>query len=136
MPNAIHEEIRMAAATLSHVSVGVTDIPRARRFYDAVLATLAIRMMVEFEGAGYGRDFPEFWIGPPHDGKPASAGNGTHICFKAESKEQVDDFHAKALELGGTDEGAPGLRPEYMPNYYAAFVRDPDGNKIEAVALV
>jgi catechol 2,3-dioxygenase-like lactoylglutathione lyase family enzyme len=126
----------MAASTLSHVSIGVTDIPRARRFYDAVLATLAIRMMVEFEGAGYGREFPEFWIGHPHDGKPASAGNGTHICFNAESKEQVNAFHAKALELGGTDEGAPGLRPEYMPNYYAAFVRDPDGNKIEAVALI
>ena len=126
----------MAASTLSHVSVGVTDIPRARRFYDAVLATLAIRMMVEFEGAGYGREFPEFWIGHPHDGKPASPGNGMHICFNAESKEQVNAFHAKALELGGTDEGAAGLRPEYMPNYYAAFVRDPDGNKIEAVALV
>ena len=121
---------------LSHVSVGVGDIPRARKFYDAVRATLKIRMLVEFEGAGYGREFPEFWIGHPHDGRPASPGNGTHICFKAETKEEVNAFHAKALELGGSDEGKPGLRPEYLPNYYAAFVRDPDGNKIEAVALV
>jgi catechol 2,3-dioxygenase-like lactoylglutathione lyase family enzyme len=121
---------------LSHVSIGVTDIPRARRFYDAVLATLQIRMLFEFEGAGYGREFPEFWIGHPHDGGPASPGNGTHICFKAASQEEVEAFHAKALELGGADEGKPGLRPEYMPNYYAAFVRDPDGNKIEAVALL
>jgi catechol 2,3-dioxygenase-like lactoylglutathione lyase family enzyme len=121
---------------LSHVSVGVTDIPRARKFYDNVLATLRIRMMVEFEGAGYGREFPEFWIGPPHDGQAMSPGNGTHICFSAASKEEVDAFHAKALELGGSDEGQPGLRPEYLPNYYAAFVRDPDGNKIEAVCLI
>ena len=121
---------------LSHLSVGVTDIPRARKFYDSVLATLQIRMMVEFEGAGYGREFPEFWIGHPHDGKPMSPGNGTHFCFTAASKEEVDAFHAKALELGGSDEGKPGLRPEYMPNYYAAFVRDPDGNKIEAVCLL
>ncbi len=121
---------------LSHVSVGVTDIPRARRFYDGVLATLRVRMLVEFEGAGYGVDFPEFWIGHPHDGAPMSAGNGTHICFNANSKDEVDAFHARALELGGHDEGQPGLRPEYLPNYYAAFVRDPDGNKIEAVCLL
>jgi catechol 2,3-dioxygenase-like lactoylglutathione lyase family enzyme len=91
---------------------------------------------VEFDGAGYGREFPEFWIGHPHDGQPASTGNGVHVCFKAASQEEVDAFHAEALAQGGTDDGPPGLRPEYMPNYYAAFVRDPDGNKIEAVALL
>lgn len=121
---------------LSHVSLGVNDVGRARKFYDAVLATLQIRCLVEFEGGGYGREFPEFWIGAPHDGRPASPGNGVHICFAADSKEQVDAFHAKALELGGADDGAPGLRPQYLPNYYAAFVRDLDGNKIEAVCLL
>ena len=121
---------------LSHVSVGVTDVPRARKFYDAVLATLQIKVLVEFEGAGYGREFPEFWIGHPHDAQPMSPGNGTHICFSAANAQEVDAFHATALKLGGGDDGKPGLRPEYLPNYYAAFVRDPDGNKIEAVCLL
>lgn len=122
---------------LSHVSLGTSDYKRAKAFYDAVLATLRIRCMMEPHGsAGYGREFPEFWIGLPHDGGRAAPGNGTHVCFKAASEEEVAAFHAKALALGGSDDGPPGLRPEYMPNYYAAFVRDPDGNKIEAVALL
>jgi catechol 2,3-dioxygenase-like lactoylglutathione lyase family enzyme len=122
---------------LSHISIGTNDYKRAKPFYDAVLATLHIKCMMEFDGgAGWGREFPEFWIGPPHDGGRASAGNGVHICFNAASKEEVDAFYAKAMEMGGTDDGKPGLRPQYMPNYYAAFVRDLDGNKIEAVALV
>jgi catechol 2,3-dioxygenase-like lactoylglutathione lyase family enzyme len=122
---------------LSHVSLGTDNYPRSKAFYDPVLATLQVKCMMEFDGgAGYGREFPEFWIGPPHDGGRAAPGNGTHICFNAGSKEEVDAFHAKALAHGGTDEGKPGLRPEYMPNYYAAFVRDPDGHKIEAVCLL
>ena len=123
---------------LSHVSVGTNDFARSQAFYDAVLGALGIPRMMTFEGdsAGYGREFPEFWIGPPHDGKPAAAGNGWHICFNAERREQVDTFYEKALQLGGTDEGKPGLRPQYTPDYYAAFVRDPDGNKIEAVCFV
>jgi catechol 2,3-dioxygenase-like lactoylglutathione lyase family enzyme len=124
-------------AILSHISLGTNDYKRSKAFYDAVLGALQIKCMMEFDGgAGWGREFPEFWIGPPHDGGLASAGNGTHICFSAASKEEVDAFHAKAMEMGGTDDGKPSLRPQYMPNYYAAFVRDPDGNKIEAVALV
>jgi len=120
---------------LSHISVGVNDIPRARSFYDAVLGTLQIRCLVEFEGAGYGREFPEFWIGQPHDGGRASPGNGVHICFTANSIEEVNAFHSTALKLGGKDEGTPGYR-DYMPGYYAAFVRDLDGNKIEAMLVV
>ena len=120
---------------LSHISVGVNDIPRARSFYDAVLGTLQIRCLVEFEGAGYGREFPEFWIGQPHDGGQASPGNGVHICFTANSIEEVNAFHSTALKLGGKDEGTPGYR-DYMPGYYAAFVRDLDGNKIEAMLVV
>ena len=119
---------------LSHVSLGTNDFPRAKAFYDAVLATLQMRCVMEFdEGAGYGRELPEFWIQLPHDGAAANPGNGTHVCFSAANEDEVKAFHQKALELGGEDEGKPGIRPEYTEGYYAAFVRDPDGNKIEAM---
>lgn len=124
-------------STLSHVSIGTNDFPRAKAFYDAVLATLQIRCLADVEdGSGYGRAVPEFWVGFPFDGGDASVGNGVHVCFNAHSVQEVQAFHAKALELGGVDEGKPGLRREYADNYYAAFVRDLDGNKIEAVCLI
>ena len=123
--------------TLSHVSIGTNDFPRAKAFYDAVLATLQVECLMDAEdGSGYGRRFPEFWVGFPFDGGDATPGNGVHVCFHANSVEEVRAFHAKALELGGQDEGKPGLRREYADNYFAAFVRDPDGNKIEAVFLL
>ena len=124
----------MSLPVLAHVSLGTNDFPRAKAFYDGVLATLQIRCVMDFPGgAGYGHHFPVFWIQAPHDGGRASVGNGVHVCFFATSQEEVKAFHAMALELGGTDEGAPGLRPEYAEDYYAAFVRDPEGNKIEAM---
>ncbi|HYF42073.1 MAG TPA: VOC family protein [Ramlibacter sp.] len=126
-----------ADSILSHVSLGTNDFARAKAFYDQVLATLQIPCMMEFPGAaGYGRKFPEFWIQHPHDGKAAGTANGVHVAFLANSKEEVDAFHAKALSLGGQDDGAPGLRPEYDKGYYAAFVRDLDGHKIEAMLMV
>lgn len=124
-------------SVISHVSLGTNDYPHAKAFYDAVLATLQIGCVMDFPGgAGYGRKFPEFWIQSPQDGGRASMGNGVHISFLANSINEVDAFHAKALELGATDEGRPGYRPEYTPEYYAAFVRDLDGNKIEAMLMV
>jgi catechol 2,3-dioxygenase-like lactoylglutathione lyase family enzyme len=127
----------MTLPALSHVSLGTNQYRRAKAFYDAVLATLQIRCVMDFAGgAGYGRRFAEFWIQEPHDQKAASVGNGVHVCFLAQSQEEVCAFHATALELGGTDEGAPGLRVEYSDDYYAAFVRDLDGNKIEAMCVV
>lgn len=127
----------LSSSILSHVSVGTNDYPRAKAFYDAVLATLQIRCVMDFPGgAGYGRTFPEFWIQSPHDGGRASVGNGVHICFLANSVDEVKAFYAKALELGGKADGEPGHRPEYTPDYYAAFVRDLDGNKIEAMLMV
>lgn len=128
------------ASVISHVSLGTSDYPRAKAFYDAVLGTLGIRCLMEHGthglSAGYGDGFPDFWIGPPHDGGRAAPGNGTHVCFLAPSAEAVNAFHATALRMGGRDDGAPGLRPQYTPNYYAAFVHDPDGHKIEAVFFV
>lgn len=127
----------LPTSVISHVSLGTNDYPRAKVFYDAVLATLQIRAVMAFPGgAGYGRTFPEFWIQQPHDGQPAHVGNGVHVSFLANSIDEVNAFHAKALELGAKEDGAPGYRPEYTKNYYAAFVRDLDGNKIEAMLLV
>lgn len=119
---------------LSHISLGSNDPDTAVRFYDATLATLGIVRLETLEGiaAGYGRQFPEFWIALPGDEQPASVGNGTHVAFIAESREAVQAFHEAALAAGGTDEGAPGPRPEYGQAYYGCFVKDPDGNKIEA----
>jgi catechol 2,3-dioxygenase-like lactoylglutathione lyase family enzyme len=120
---------------LGHLSFGVTDLARAMRFYDAVLAPLGyMRVWTIDRQAGYG---------PPGGGdklalKLQSApvvppGPGFHLAFVAPSHEAVDRFHAEALRNGGSDEGLPGARPHYGPTYYAAFVRDPDGHKLEAV---
>lgn len=122
---------------VSHVSVGVADVPRAGVFYDAVLAVIgARRIMAQDWGIGYGRTFPEFWASRPHDRAAASVGNGVHVCFSAADQAEVDAFHAAGLQAGGTDDGAPGFRPDYAPGYYAAFLRDPDGNKVEALCWV
>jgi catechol 2,3-dioxygenase-like lactoylglutathione lyase family enzyme len=126
----------LPSSVLSHVSLGTNDYARAKAFYDAVLTTLQINCVMDFPGgAGYGRRFPEFWIQSPQDGGRAGTGNGVHVAFLANSIDEVKAFHAKALELGGKDDGAPGMRPEYTEGYYAAFVRDPDGNKIEAMLM-
>lgn len=124
-------------ALVSHVSVGVTDLARAARFYDPVMQALGARRVMEHAaGVAYGRSFPEFWISLPHDGEAASSGNGVHVCFAAGTAEAVDRFHAAGLAGGGVDDGAPGPRPQYAPGYYAAFLRDPDGNKVEALCWI
>jgi catechol 2,3-dioxygenase-like lactoylglutathione lyase family enzyme len=121
---------------LHHVSIGVADVERAAQFYDAVLKKLGFKRVMEVMpyGIAYGLKAPEFWVQLPHDqSAPSSSGNGTHIAFNASSKAAVNAFHAAAVSAGGKDEGAPGPRPDYTPEYYGAFVRDLDGNKIEAV---
>ncbi len=120
---------------LHHVSIGVADVERAAQFYDAVLKKLGFKRVMEVMpyGIAYGFKMPQFWVQLPHDQGSPSGGNGTHIAFNANSKAAVNAFHAAAVSAGGRDEGAPGPRPEYTPEYYGAFVRDLDGNKIEAV---
>ena len=118
---------------VSHVSIGTNNFDRAVAFYDRVFAALGCKQIVKYPGAvAYGRQFPEFWVQKPIDGKPATVGNGSHIGFIANSKDAVHAFHKAALEAGGTDDGAPGPRPDYGEAYYGCFVRDLDGNKIEA----
>ena len=124
-------------SALSHVSLGTNRFNEAVAFYDAVLATLGIRRVVdvsEHQAIAYGRAFPEFWIQRPHDGQPAQTANGVHVAFLAESNAQVDAFHQAALAHGARCDGPPGQRPHYGDEYYGCFVRDLDGHKIEAVA--
>ena len=119
----------------SHVTFGTKDLARAGAFYDAVLGILGhVRGLERETFISYGdRTGARFFIMNPFDGNPASTGNGAHAAFVAEKRVDVDAFHAAALAAGGTDEGAPGLRPHYHQDYYAAYVRDLDGNKIQAV---
>ncbi|MGI9451870.1 MAG: VOC family protein [Geminicoccaceae bacterium] len=124
---------------ISHITIGHADLERERAFYKAVLGTLHIVEIPEegdatCAGFGYPRyRMPIVYVQQPFDGRPASFGNGTHVAFKADSRDAVDRFHAAALAQGGMCEGKPGLRPNYSGNYYAAYVRDLVGNKLQAV---
>ncbi|MCX7287985.1 MAG: VOC family protein [Rhodobacterales bacterium] len=122
--------------TLLYLTLGTKNLSSATRFYDAVLAPLGlVRRATETDEVGYG--LPDdrrcrVWITRPFDGKAASVGNGSMLALLAQSQQAVRDFHSAALANGGTDEGAPGLRP-YGPAFFAAYARDPDGNKLSAV---
>lgn len=119
---------------IHHVSVGTNDVHRARAFYDPLMALIGLRVLKSSDRAvHYGASDIVFSLETPANGEPASAGNGVHIAFQAPDRETVRRFHSAAMANGGRDEGAPGIRAQYNANYYGAFVRDPDGNKIEAV---
>jgi catechol 2,3-dioxygenase-like lactoylglutathione lyase family enzyme len=121
---------------LDHISLGTADLARSMAFYEAALAPLAIKRLIERSDdagrirlAGYGdQHFPYFWLG-----RDEAVAGRLHIAFRAPSRSAVDAFHTAALAAGGRDNGAPGLRPEYHSGYYGAFVLDPDGCNVEAV---
>ncbi len=118
---------------LDHVSIGVRDPAGARRFYDAALGALGAKCLSAGEGSlGYGRDAPVFWVVQAEHPVPADPHSGLHVCFTARTRAEVDAFHKASLKAGGTDNGAPGLRKEYGPDYYAAFIVDPHGYRLEA----
>ncbi|PZV07266.1 MAG: glyoxalase [Leptolyngbya sp.] len=118
---------------LSHISLVTNDFDRAVAFYDRVLPTLGCKRITEHPGVvAYGKVYPEFWIGLPHDNQTATVGNGTHIGFVAPTKESVHAFYEAAIAAGAQDDGPPGPRPDYGEPYYGCFVRDLDGHKIEA----
>jgi catechol 2,3-dioxygenase-like lactoylglutathione lyase family enzyme len=122
---------------IDHVSVSVRDLEAAARFYEAVLATIGFaKLEARPTTVGFGKQYPEFWINLRAGVAPLPENSGAHVCFRARSTELVDAFHAAALAAGGTSDGAPGLRPQHGEGYYAAFVRDADGNRIEAVTFV
>ena len=121
---------------IDHVSVGVADLERAARFYETTLAPLGLsRVVTRPATIGFGRNYPEFWINLRADMIPVPKDTGAHICLRAKTSGEVDAFHAAGLQAGGRSDGAPGLRPHDRVRYYAAFVIDPDGNRIEAVTF-
>ncbi|HWK65624.1 MAG TPA: VOC family protein [Rhizobiaceae bacterium] len=124
---------------IDHIGITVSDFDASKAFYDKAMAPLGASLLfmvpVEHTGGskvgGYGRDRPVFWL---HEA--AQTGAGRHYAFTARTRAEVDAFHAAAIAAGGRDNGAPGLRPHYHPDYYGAFVFDPDGNNVEAVCHV
>ena len=121
---------------IDHVSVGVADLERAARFYEATLAPLGLmRLVTRPATIGFGKTYPEFWINLRAGMASVPPESGTHICLRAKATGEVDAFHAAALTARGRSHGAPGLRPHDRVKYYAAFVVDLDGNRIEAVTF-
>ena len=116
-----------------HVSIGVADIARSRKFYDAALKPLGINLLSDGESSlGYGEKAVQLWLGASKQPVTADMESGLHFCFAARDRAAVDAFHAAALKAGGRDNGKPGVRADYGPKYYAAFAIDPDGYRIEA----
>lgn len=120
---------------LDHISLGVPAIAAAREFYDRSLEPLGLECLAANEAfAAYGQGAVQFLLMVPSDGREFSRGNGTHVAFRAASRDAVDRFHANGMAAGGTCSGAPGPRPDYPANdVYAAFVIDPFGHKLEAI---
>jgi catechol 2,3-dioxygenase-like lactoylglutathione lyase family enzyme len=120
---------QLVQAVIDHVKLFVGDFQRSLAFYEAALAPLSYRVMIKRDPpqAGLGVDFPHFWI--EHSTRPTTA----HVAFRVGDRATVEAFHAAALAAGATDNGPPGPRPQYHPDYFSAFVLDPDGNNIEAV---
>jgi len=127
---------------IDHVSIAVRDLVRASAFYEAVHACLGyVKIDVRPATVGFGKRYSEFWLNhrPDMFVLPSDSGaqnNGVHVCLRAPTTAAVDGFHAAALAAGGASDGARGLRPHHGEGYYAAFIRDPDGNRIEAVTFI
>ena len=122
---------------IDHVSLGVADLDRAARFYEPVLGAVGFaKLEVRPAPIGFGKRYPEFWLNHRPSMPAVPTDTGVHVCVRARSTEAVDEFHRAALAAGGTCDGAPSLRPHRTGGYYAAFVRDLDGNRIEAVTFL
>jgi len=127
-------------AMFSHIILGVNDLEKSILFYDEIMPVLGhCRHSTGLTFAGYGHSsnaelgVDSLWINKPLDGEPATVGNGTNVAFIAADRNMVDAFHQKAIEMGAQDEGKPGIRAEAHSNFYAAYVRDPEGNKLVVV---
>jgi catechol 2,3-dioxygenase-like lactoylglutathione lyase family enzyme len=122
---------------IDHISIAVRDLDRSARFYQGVLAAIGYeKLVVRPRAIGFGKAYPEFWLNLRATMPPVEVDGGAHVALRVRTIELVDAFHAAGLAAGGTSDGAPGLRPQHGEGYYAAFVRDPDGNRIEAVTFL
>ena len=122
---------------IDHISLTVRDLAGCAKFYEAVLATIGYaKLVARPDAVGFGKKYPELWLNHRPAAAPVSAETGAHVALRAPSTEAVDAFHRAALAGGGTSDGAPGLRPEYSGAYYACFVRDPEGHRVEAVTFL
>jgi catechol 2,3-dioxygenase-like lactoylglutathione lyase family enzyme len=122
---------------IDHVSVAVRDLERATRFYEAVLGAIGYeRLETRPHTVGFGKKYPELWLNLRAAMAPVAPDSGAHVGLRVRSVELVDAFHDAALAAGGASDGAPGLRPQHGEGYYAAFIRDPDGNRVEVVTFL
>jgi catechol 2,3-dioxygenase-like lactoylglutathione lyase family enzyme len=122
---------------IDHVSLGVADLDRAARFYEAALGAIGFaKLEVRPATIGFGKRYPEFWLNHRAAMPRVAADTGVHVCLRAPTTAAVDAFHQAALAAGGSCDGAPGLRKHRTGGYYAAFVRDLDGNRVEAVTFL
>jgi catechol 2,3-dioxygenase-like lactoylglutathione lyase family enzyme len=122
---------------IDHVSIAVRDLDRAARFYEAVLGAIGYaKLEVRPATVGFGKTYPELWINLRASLTPVASDSGSHVGLRVRTTDLVDAFHAAALAAGGASDGAPGLRPQHGEGYYAAFICDPDGNRIEAVTFL
>ncbi|HBC07097.1 MAG TPA: lyase [Rhodospirillaceae bacterium] len=122
---------------IDHISIPVSDLAAGAAFYEAVLGPLGLTRLVERpHTVGFGKRYPEFWLNARPGMAAAGGDSGMHVCLRARTQDAVIAFHAAALAKGGTDDGAPGLRQASTGPYFAAFIRDPDGNKIEAATFL
>ncbi|MET4039086.1 VOC family protein [Bradyrhizobium sp. RT6a] len=121
---------------IDHISVGVSDLQRSATFYEATLGAIGLtRVVTRPRTIGFGKAYPEVWINLREGMPRVPPESGVHICLRAKTTAEIDAFHTAALSAGGTSDGAPGIRPHDRVRYYAAFVVDPDGNRIEAVTF-
>lgn len=122
---------------IDHISVAVRDLDASAHFYQAVLGAIGYqKLVVRPRTIGFGKSYPEFWLNLRAGLAPIGADSGAHAALRVRTSELVDAFHAAAIAAGGRCDGAPGLRPQHGEGYYAAFIRDPDGNRVEAVTFL
>ena len=122
---------------IDHVSIPVSKLAESAEFYKSVLSALGLELLVSRETTvGFGKKYPEFWLNERVSHSPDSVPDGFHVCLRASSIEQVKAFHERALVCGGKSNGEPGFRKQYSSSYYAAFIQDLDGNRIEAITFV
>jgi catechol 2,3-dioxygenase-like lactoylglutathione lyase family enzyme len=122
---------------IDHVSLSVSDLARSVTFYESVLSKIGFKKLIEMPStAGFGRKYPELWLNHRPTTDKHGAGDGFHVCLRARTVDEVNAFHEAAMAAGAENDGEPGPRLQYSANYYAAFIRDPDGNRLEVVTFV